>query len=131
MMPEPIVFVSRFSIKEGNLDALKEHAHAVSADIQASKPRTLVFLSYLDAARDTVSFLHVFPDADSMDRHIEGAGDRSRAAYEFIEPRGWEVYGMPSDEAREMLQQAAASARAPLTIQPEYLAGFLRVDHAS
>jgi hypothetical protein len=130
-MPEPIVFISRFSIKEGNLDALTDLAHAVSVDIQASKPRTLVFLSYLDAARDTVSFIHAFPDADSMDRHVEGSGDRSRAAYEFIEPRGWDVYGTPSDEARAMLQRAAASAGTSLTIQPEYLAGFLRVDDAS
>jgi hypothetical protein len=130
-MPEPIVFISRFSIKEGKLDALKDHAHAVSADIQASKPRTLVFLSYLDAARATVSFVHAFPDADSMDRHVEGSGDRSRAAYEFIEPKGWEVYGTPSDEALETLRGAAASAGTSLTIQPEYLAGFLRVDDAS
>jgi uncharacterized protein YbjT (DUF2867 family) len=127
-MPEPVVFISHFSIKEGELDALKDHAHAVSADIQASKPRTLVFLSYLDPDRHTVSFVHAFADADSMDRHIEGAGDRSRAAYAFIEPRGWEVYGTPSDEAREMLQRAAAAAGTSLTIQPEYLAGFLRFD---
>ena len=130
-MPEPIVFISRFAIKAGKLDALKDLAHAVSADIQASKPRTLVFLSYLDAARDTVSFVHAFPDADSMDRHVEGSGDRSRAAFEFIEPRGWDVYGTPSDEGRMMLQRAAASADTSLSIKPEYLAGFLRLDDAS
>jgi uncharacterized protein YbjT (DUF2867 family) len=103
-MPEPIVFISRFSIKEGELDALKDHAHAVSADIQASKPRTLVFLSYLDPDRHTVSFVHAFADDDSMDRHIEGAGDRSRAAYAFIEPRGWE-----STERRAMRRARCCS----------------------
>ncbi len=130
-MPEPIVFISRFSIKEGNLDQVKDLAHAVSADIKASKPGTLVYLSYLDAAGHTVSFLHAFSDADSMDCHIEGSDDRSRAAYEFVEPRGWEVYGTPSDEALEMLRRAAASAGTALTIQPEFLAGFLRADRAS
>jgi hypothetical protein len=130
-MPEPIVFISHFSIKEGRLDALKELALAVSDEIQASKPRTLVYLSYVDPAQHTVSFLHVFGDADSMDRHFEGSDDRSRAAYEFMEPRGSEVYGTPGDGALEMLRGAAASARTSLTIQPEYLAGFLRVDGAS
>ncbi len=86
-MPEPIVFISRFSVKEGSLDPLKDLARAVSADIEASMPRTLVFLSFLDVDQRTVSFLHAFADADSMDRHLVGSGDRSRAAYEFIEPR--------------------------------------------
>jgi hypothetical protein len=34
---------------------------------------------------------------------------------------------MPSDEALETLRGAAAAAGTSLTIQPEYLAGFLRV----
>jgi quinol monooxygenase YgiN len=125
-MPEPIVFISRFRVKEGNLDRFRELARAVSEDIQASKPRTHVYLSFLDADQGTVSFLHAFADADSMDRHFEGSSDRSRAAYELIEPRGWEVFGTPSDAALEALRGAAASAGASMTIQPEYLAGFLR-----
>ena len=126
-MTEPIVFISRFWIKEGNLDRFKELARAVSGDIQASMPQTLVYLSYLDADQGTVSFLHAFADADSMDRHFDGSGDRSRAAYEFIEPRGWEIFGTPSEAALEALRAAAASAGTSVTIQPEYLAGFLRV----
>jgi hypothetical protein len=126
-MPEPIVFISRFSVKEGDLDPFKELARAVSAEIEASMPRTLLYLSFLDADQRTVSFLHAFADADSMDRHFEGSGDRSRAAYEFVEPRGWEVFGTPSDEALQTLRGAAAAAGTSLTIQPEYLAGFLRV----
>jgi quinol monooxygenase YgiN len=130
-MAEPIVFISRFAIKEGSLDQFKDLARAVSADIQASKPRTLLYLSYLDEARHTVSFLHAFADADSMDRHFEGSGDRSRAVYEFVEPRGWEIYGTPSAEALETLRGAAASAGTPLTVTPECLTGFLRVDGVS
>jgi hypothetical protein len=126
-MPGPIVFVSHFSVNEGNLDRFKDLALAVSADIQASMPRTLVYLSFMDADRRTVSFLHAFADADSMDRHFEGSGERSRAAYEFIEPRGWEIFGTPSVAALEALRGAAASAGTSVTIQPEYLAGFLRV----
>ncbi len=126
-MPGPIVFISRFSIKEGGLEPMRDLARDVSADIQASKPGTLVYLSYVDAAQHTISFVHAFADRASMDRHFEGADDRSRAAYEFIEPRGWEVYGAPSDGALATLQGAAASAGASLAIHPEFVAGFLRV----
>jgi quinol monooxygenase YgiN len=77
-MPGPIVFISRFRVKESNLDRFRELARAVSGDIEASKPRTLLYLSFLDADQGTVSFLHAFADADSMDRHFEGSDDRSR-----------------------------------------------------
>ena len=62
-------------------------------------PRTAVFLSFLDEEGSEVSFVHVFADSEAMDLHIEGADERARAAYEAIEPLGWEVYGTPSDAA--------------------------------
>ena len=62
-----------------------------------------------------------------MDHHFEGADERSRAAREFIEPIGWEFYGKPSTEALESMRQAAASAGATLSVQPDYIAGFLRL----
>jgi hypothetical protein len=126
-MPEPIVFISHFSINEGRLEQVMELSHAMSAHIEASKPRTLVYLSFLDSAQGTVSFLHAFADADAMDHHFEGSGDRTRAASEFVEPRGWEVYGTPSDAAHKTLRDAAAAAGTSLTVQPHYLAGFLRL----
>jgi hypothetical protein len=62
-----------------------------------------------------------------MDAHFEGADERAAAAYQFLEPRGWEVYGTPSDRAMETLRQAATSAGASLTVLPEHLDGFLRL----
>jgi hypothetical protein len=34
-----------------------------------------------------------------MDRHFEGSDERAPAAYELVEPVGWEFFGRPSDEA--------------------------------
>ena len=73
------------------------------------------------------SFLHAFPDADAMDQHFEGADDRAAAAYEFIEPRGWEFYGKPSEEALEGIRVTAARFGVPLVVEPEFNAGFLRL----
>ena len=129
-MSDPIVFISRFSVKRAGLEQFEDLARTISADIQASKPRTLVYLSYLDATEQTVTFIHAFADADSMDRHFEGSTDRSRAAYEFVEPRGWEVFGTPSTDALDALRAAAGSAGTSLTVHPEYVAGFLRTDEA-
>lgn len=56
-----------------------------------------MFLAYVSEDGTRVTIVHVFADADSMDLHVEGAEERTRTAYEFVEPRGFEIYGMPSE----------------------------------
>ena len=90
-MPDPVFFLSRFRIKEGRLTAVRQMMSDATARIQVEKPRTLLFLAYMDADGGTISFLHAFADAESMDLHFVGSDERSRAAYEDIEPLGWEV----------------------------------------
>lgn len=126
-MPEPIVFISHFHIKEGKIEALRERTLRATAELKEQKPRTVVFLSYIDEQNGLISFLHAFTDSESMDLHFEGTGERAKAAYEQIEPLGWELYGIPSAGALETLRQAAASSGVSLTVHPEYAGGFLRV----
>jgi len=124
---EPIFFISHFRIREGTFDSLKRLSLDTTERLRAEKPRTVLFLSYVDEERGVISFLHAFADADAMDDHFEGADERSRAALEFIEPIGWEFYGKPSSEALESMRQAAASAGATLAVEPDYISGFLRL----
>jgi len=62
-----------------------------------------------------------------MDQHFEGSDQRSRAAYEFLRPAGWEVYGRPTDAAMAVVRQAAEAAGVSMTARPDLLAGFLRL----
>jgi hypothetical protein len=126
-MSEPIVFISHNQIKKGKLDDLKRVSGEATARLQAEKPRTLVFLAFVDEGGTQATFAHVFADAESMDLHFEGAEERSTAAYEYLNPAGWEIYGRPSTAVIEVMRQTAASAGVTLTVQPEYLAGFLRL----
>jgi hypothetical protein len=129
-MSEPVVFISRFGIKEGALDDLRRLSEDVIGKLREDKPRTVLYLAYLDQEGTEVSFLHGFPDAESMDLHFEGVDERVKAAYEYIEPRGWEIYGRPSDGAMESMRQAASGAGVPLTVLPDHLGGFLRLQPA-
>ena len=129
-MSEPVVFISHFAIKEGALGELKRMSGAAVKGLREGKPRTVLFLSYLDDEGGRIPFLHAFPDADAMDQHFEGADDRAAAAYEFIEPRGWEFYGRPSEQAMEGMRATAAKFGVPLTVEPEFNAGFLRLSPA-
>lgn len=129
-MSEPVVFISHFRIREGKADGVTELQRDVTAQLEAEKPRTLGFLAYLSEDGTQISFVHVFADADSMDAHFQGSDDRARAAYEFVEPKGWEIYGRPSAGALEAMRTAATSAGVTLNVQPTFTAGFLRATAA-
>jgi hypothetical protein len=129
-MSEPVVFVSHFGIKEGKLDDLKRHTADVMPRLRDDKPRTVLFLAYLDEQSTEISFLHAFADADSMDVHFEGVDERVAAAYQYLEPRGWEIYGRPNEGAIETMRQSAEAAGVTLTVLPDHLGGFLRLASA-
>jgi len=125
-MPEPVVFISHFRIKEGKRDAFRRWFVEGSKGIEAQKSRTLVFLGYLDEEGSHATIVHVFSDAESMDLHVQGADARSREAYDYLEPDGTDIYGKPSPAVMSLFRQEAASADF-LTLQPDHLGGFLRV----
>jgi len=126
-MSEPIAFISHFRVKQGKHDDVTRLFQDVSERLKAEKPRTLVFLAYFNETGTQVSFLHVFADAESMDLHFQGSDERGRAAYEYVDPAGWEFYGRPSQQAMETMRQAATSAGVTLSVEPDYLGGFLRL----
>ena len=129
-MSEPVVFISHFAIKEGTLGDLRRLSEEVIESLRRGKPRTVLYLAYLDDEGTQVSFLHAFPDAESMDLHFDGADERAKAAYQYLEPRGWEIYGRPSDTALGSMREAATGAGVPLTVLPDHLGGFLRLEPA-
>jgi hypothetical protein len=124
-MSDPVAFISRFRIKAGHRGAYQALAADITPRLQAEKPQTLVFLSYL-GEDDLLTIIHVFADAGSMDRHFEGADERSAQAMPLLVPLGWEIYGAVSEAALMTLKRAAEKADVPLAVHGEFLAGFLR-----
>jgi hypothetical protein len=124
-MGQPVVFISRFRIRDGQYDAYKQLAAEVTPQLKEAKPETVVFLSYVGEG-NTLTIIHAFPNAESMDRHIEGSDERSQAAMPLLIPLGWEIYGMPSKAALATMERAAAAASVVLTVLPEFVSGFLR-----
>jgi hypothetical protein len=128
---EPILFVSHWGVKPGALDQLRQLSEEVSARFRAEKPRTLSWLAYLNDSSTSISFIHLFADAEAMDLHIEAAAAGRKASKDLIEPRGWEIYGTPSASALSQMRRTAEAAGVPLRLEPEVLAGgFLRLASA-
>lgn len=124
-MPEPIVFVSRNRIKEGMAGDFRTHYRKSISPILADKPGTLAQLAYENEETTEVTVVRVFPNADALDLQLQGADDRSKRTYEFIEPVGIEIFGRPNPATLTIMKKIAGSGVA-VRICPHYVGGFIR-----
>jgi hypothetical protein len=125
-MGEPIVFISKHSIKAGKLDELSQYTKEGMLALEASKPGTVFQYAYVNPDGSEVSFIHVFPDAAAMEDHLIGANDRADKAYEMIEPISMEIFGSPGEKVLLMFRQLEARGIA-FTLRPQNLGGFIRL----
>jgi len=123
---DAVVFISHFDVKPGHLRAFQAMWDSMVIELERLRPNTVSYLAYMNEGGGSLTIVHTFPDADALRAHVDGADDRSRAAYEHIRPAGWEVYGPAPEDFLEQLGEAALAAGVDLIIQPRALGGFLR-----
>jgi hypothetical protein len=124
-MAEPVVFISRNRIKEGRIDDFRQHYSTSIQTTLEAKPGTLVQLAYEDDQAHEVTIVRIFPSAEALDQQIQGADERSKKTYEFIEPTGIEIFGTPSPDTVERMKKIAGMG-IPVVIHPHYTGGFIR-----
>lgn len=125
-MSDPIVYISRWRIKEGRTGDFEAMVREATPRLEAAKPRTLGFMQFLDDDGRGLTIIHVFADAEGFEAHLEGSGTRAQAAYELIEPVGFEMYGTPTDASWDAFRDILQAGH-PFLRQPRFLAGFLRL----
>jgi quinol monooxygenase YgiN len=108
-------------------NAFREHFRNGVPRIEADKPGTLVMHAFLDEEGTEVEIVHVFPDDEAMDLHMQGAGERAKEAYEFVVPEAFAVYGKPSDRVVAMMRQMAAANGIAMHSVPRHVGGFSRL----
>jgi quinol monooxygenase YgiN len=124
-MAVPIIFISRNRFKEGKASDFRTHYRDSVPHTRAEKPRTLAQLTYLNEDASEVTVIRLFPDADALDLQLQGASDRSKKTYEFIEPVSIEIFGDPNPSTVELMKKIAGSG-ITVQIHPGYLGGFIR-----
>ena len=124
-MTDPIVFISRNRVKKGMFDDFTKHYRDSVPPIKAGKPGTLVQLAYVNEDATEVAIVRLFPSAEAMDLHLQGADERSKAAYKFIEPTSIEIYGTPSNFSMELMKGIAGSG-IDVSVNPQFMGGFIR-----
>ena len=124
-MSEPIVFISRNKIKEGKTDEFRNHYQESIPPIMAGKPGTLAQLAYENEEAAEVSIVRFFPSADALDLQIQGADERSKKTYKYIEPISIEIFGTPNPSTLEKMKKIAGSG-VLVSINSHYIDGFIR-----
>jgi hypothetical protein len=130
-MTGPIVFISRSRILDGKLDEFQAPFAEGMRALAADKPRTVAQVAYVSDDGTELVIVHVFPDADAFDHHLDGVVERSRMAEAYITSRAFEIYGAPSSTARAMMEGAAAASGIPISIHTAYFGGFLRLEEGA
>lgn len=128
-MSEPIIYIDRSRIREGQLEALKPAMAELAEFVETHEPQLISYGFFIDEDAEQMTVVAIHPDAASMEFHMEIGGARFRAFAELISLESIEVYGEPSAKAREQLQ---AKARAlgngdELSVHTQQ-AGFTRVE---
>jgi len=121
----PFIVIRTFAIKSGKLDAFKQALPDFFKIIEVKEPRLLALNAYVNEDGTEATFIHVHPDAASMERHEEVAHEPTEhIRREFLDATtSLQVYGEPSPVMREK-ERHLAEKGIPLTVKSEYLGGF-------
>lgn len=124
-MGDPILFISRNRVREGMLEAFERHYQASVPHTEAEKPGTLVQVAYVSEDAAQVDIIRLFRSSEEMDLQLQGADERSKATYRYIEPTSIEIYGSPSGYALEMMAKVAGRG-IDVSVFPRFIGGFVR-----
>lgn len=122
-----IAFISRNKVKPGRLAELTQYYQEVVELIKATKPGTLTHIAYANADGTELTIIHLFPDAEAFDLHLQGVGPRSQQFYEYAETLGLEIFGEISAPSLELMTRIAAANNVPLIIWPNQIGGYIRL----
>jgi len=124
-MTDPIVFIIRNRVKEGMFEAFRNHYRKSIPLTEMSKPGTIIQLAYINDDATEVDIIRIFPNAEALDLQLQGADQRTKTTYKFIEPTSIEIYGTPNNYALEMIKKVAGSG-IEVSVKPQFIGGFIR-----
>jgi len=124
-MTQPIVFISHSSINGGDVEAFRRFIGRGAPALEADKPGTVAFLAYVAEDGSEATIVHMFPNADAMNAHLEGVQERSAEADAFIRTKAYEIYGSPDPRVVQMMRAFAERSGVPLTVRPGFAGGYL------
>jgi quinol monooxygenase YgiN len=113
-MSEHVIYVDRFTLREGKLDAFKSYATEMAEFVEKNEPKVLSFNYYVDQDGAGGTAVCVFSDAEALDVHLDLASSRFQEGYELLSTTEIEVLGRPSEQATELAKSFGATLKTKL-----------------
>jgi len=124
-MADPLIYVGTHAIKDGMLETAEDASRELVEFVEANHPRMIHFEIYIDEDAREMTVVQVHPDDDSMLLHVQLAGDRIKAAYEFLDATtNIEIYGTPGEQLVSLIDQMRMGS--PVRVNTA-VAGFSRL----
>lgn len=125
-MQSPFIFVTTHQIDADQLDEFEALTTSYMRNVELHEPRVLAQHAYLNSDRTEVSFVHIHPDADSADRHMQVAGQQIGQGLALTAANlRIEIYGTPGPVLTRAVEVNAAHGT-EVSIKTDALAGFSR-----
>jgi hypothetical protein len=124
-MSEPIIFIAHQRIKQGKAAEYKEVYQEVGNWMEANKPQTAAHIAYVSEDGTEASVVHIFPDIEAMEKHMQNLGDIGAKAFTLMEIVGFDVYGTPSKMVLDSMLKMIPEAK--VTMKPQSAGGYIRL----
>jgi hypothetical protein len=107
-MSDEIVYVDTSDVREGALEELQADMKELVDFVEANEPRIISYNVYFNEEGTRMTVMHVHPDAESVEYHLEVAGPIFRRFVELVTLTSTHIYGRPSEK---VLKQADEKVR--------------------
>jgi quinol monooxygenase YgiN len=91
-------------IKDGRYDEFREACEALAAGVREKDPGTVSYSAYVNAETGEGYFIEHYENSDAMLAHFANAEPLFPPIFDICEVLPTEVYGNPSQAAREALE---------------------------
>ncbi|HEX5193860.1 MAG TPA: hypothetical protein VFW09_13740 [Solirubrobacteraceae bacterium] len=125
-MSDPFIFITTHTVKNNRLKDLERVTDEFLKFVHTNEPHLLSIGAYLNDDRDRLTLVQVHRNAESMDFHLQIAGEKIHEALDVVENDSVDAYGTPGEITQKLLDQIRATG-VRVTINPNPLAGFNRL----
>jgi hypothetical protein len=111
----------------GVLDELKAAMNELADFVEANEPRIIAYNVYFSDDGTRMTVVHVHPDSESLEYHMEVAGPVFRQFAEFVTLSSIHIYGDPSETALRQSHEKARVLGRDAVVVDSLHAGFTRL----
>ena len=127
-MTNPLIFITTYPVKPGELDEFKLFIGRLLDALEANEPRALAINAYLAADGTEASIVLIVPDADAIKRYWRVVHQHSgQTLGSLVEnPTSVQIYGAMDDLMLERTRHSAGSG-VTVSAMPGSIGGFTRL----